>query len=51
MQDPAVKERLAQLGVELPTQTQTTPAEIRAYIQAEVDRWLPVIKAAGVSAD
>ena len=51
MQDPAVQERLAQLGVELPTQTQATPAEIRAYIQAEVDRWLPVIKAAGVSAD
>jgi tripartite-type tricarboxylate transporter receptor subunit TctC len=51
MQDPTVKERLAQLGVELPTQKEATPAEIRAYIQAEVDRWLPVIKAAGVSAD
>jgi tripartite-type tricarboxylate transporter receptor subunit TctC len=51
MQNPAVQERLAQLGVELPSQTQATPAEIRAYIQAEVDRWLPVIKAAGVSAD
>ena len=51
MQDPAVQERLAQLGVELPTQTQATPEEIRAYIQAEIDRWLPVIKAAGVSAD
>ena len=51
MQDPAVQERLAQLGVELPTQTQATPEAIRAYIQAEIDRWLPVIKAAGVSAD
>jgi tripartite-type tricarboxylate transporter receptor subunit TctC len=51
MQEPAVKERLAELGVELPTQTQATPAEIRAYIQAEVDRWSPVIKAAGASAD
>jgi tripartite-type tricarboxylate transporter receptor subunit TctC len=51
MQDPAVRERLAQLGVEPPTQPQVTPAEIRAYIQAEIDRWLPVIKAAGVSAD
>ena len=51
MQDPAVRERLAKLGVEPPAQTQATPAEIKTYIQADIDRWLPIIKAAGASAD
>ena len=51
MEDPAVRERLAKLGVQPPSETQVTPVEIKAFIQADIDRWLPIIKTAGASAD
>ena len=42
---PAVKARYAQLGA---TVVGSTPAELAAFLQAEIDRWGPVIKAAGI---
>ena len=42
---PPVKARYAQLGA---TVVGSTPAELAVFLQAEIDRWGPVIKAAGI---
>jgi tripartite-type tricarboxylate transporter receptor subunit TctC len=42
---PAVKARYAQLGA---TVVGSTPAELGTFLQGEIDRWGPVIKAAGI---
>jgi tripartite-type tricarboxylate transporter receptor subunit TctC len=45
---PPVRQRYAQLGA---TVVASTPAELAAHLKAEMERWGPVIKAAGISAD
>jgi tripartite-type tricarboxylate transporter receptor subunit TctC len=42
---PAVKARYAQLGA---TVVGSAPAELGVFLQAEIDRWGPVIRAAGI---
>ena len=42
---PPVKARYAQLGA---TVVGSTPAELATFLQAEIDRWGPVIRAAGI---
>jgi tripartite-type tricarboxylate transporter receptor subunit TctC len=42
---PQVKARYAQLGA---TVVGSTPAELAVFLQGEIDRWGPVIKAAGI---
>jgi tripartite-type tricarboxylate transporter receptor subunit TctC len=42
---PPVKARYAQLGA---TVVGSTPGELATFLQAEIDRWGPVIKAAGI---
>jgi len=44
--DPVIKERLEQLGVVV---VGSTPAELAAFLKAEMDKWAPVIKEAGIS--
>ena len=46
--DPAMRERLTALGVELTTREQQTPEWLRAFHKAEIDRWRPIIEAAHV---
>jgi tripartite-type tricarboxylate transporter receptor subunit TctC len=45
---PAVREKLAAQLMEPVT---TTPAELRTLMRAEIERWAPVIKAAGIKAN
>jgi tripartite-type tricarboxylate transporter receptor subunit TctC len=45
---PAVKQRYEQLGA---TVVGSTPAELGAHLKAEMDRWEPIIKAAGIKAE
>jgi tripartite-type tricarboxylate transporter receptor subunit TctC len=45
LQDPAIKEKLA---TQLMEPVGNSPAEFRAKIDAEIGRWAPVIKAAGI---
>jgi tripartite-type tricarboxylate transporter receptor subunit TctC len=45
---PAVKQRYAQLGA---TVVGSSPAELAAHLKAEMDRWGPVIRAAGITVD
>lgn len=45
---PPVKARYAQLGA---TVVASTPAELAAHLKSEMERWGPVIRAAGIRAD
>ncbi len=49
--DPGVIESLAGLGTAPVPADQATPAALQAKLTAEIDRWRPVIEAAGVYAD
>lgn len=49
--DPAVRERLAGLGQEIPPPEQQTPDALAAHQKAEIEKWWPVIKAAGIKPD
>ena len=46
--DPAVQKRLAEVGQEMPTPEQMTPAGFGAFHKAEMDKWTPIIKAANI---
>jgi tripartite-type tricarboxylate transporter receptor subunit TctC len=48
MDDPAVQKRLTDLGLELPTREQQTPQALGAWHKAEVEKWWPIIKKAGI---
>ena len=49
--DEAVKKRMADIGQEGWPAEQQTPAALAAQQQAEIERWWPVIKAAGIKAE
>ena len=51
LNDPAVRERLAGLGQEIPPPDQQTAEALAAHQKAEIDKWWPVIKAAGIKPD
>jgi tripartite-type tricarboxylate transporter receptor subunit TctC len=46
--DPAVRKRLADVGVEIPALDKQTPGALRALQKAEAEKWWPMIKAANV---
>jgi tripartite-type tricarboxylate transporter receptor subunit TctC len=49
--DPAVNQRLAELGIEITPLAQQSPEALRAYQKAEAERWWPIIKAANLKAE
>jgi tripartite-type tricarboxylate transporter receptor subunit TctC len=51
MADPAVRQRIADLGMDLPPAEIATPAAFAAFHKAEVEKWYPIVKAAGVKAE
>ena len=51
MQDPMVKQRLADLSSDIPSADKMTPAGLKTHLEAEIVKWGPVIKKAGVYAD
>jgi tripartite-type tricarboxylate transporter receptor subunit TctC len=46
--DPVVRKRFAELGLDVASPEQQTPAGLAAFEQAEIDKWWPIIKAAGI---
>ena len=49
--DPATKARFVQLGLDVASREQQTPEGLAAYHKAEIDKWWPIIKAAGITPD
>jgi tripartite-type tricarboxylate transporter receptor subunit TctC len=49
--DPGVRARLTDLGQEIFPREQQTPGALRAFQKAEIERWWPIIKAAGIKAE
>jgi tripartite-type tricarboxylate transporter receptor subunit TctC len=51
LKEPDFIANLAKLGTEPVPQNQATPAYLEKFLKAEIEKWAPVIKAAGQYAD
>lgn len=51
MADPATRKRISDLGMDLPPPELRTPAAFAEFHKAEVEKWYPIVKAAGVKAE
>ena len=51
MADPTVRQRLSDLGLDIPSLDQQTPEALGAFHKAEVEKWWPIIKAANIKAE
>ena len=51
LKDANLKQRYSDLGADPVVQDRATPEALRAHLKAEIDRWGPIIKKAGVYAD
>jgi tripartite-type tricarboxylate transporter receptor subunit TctC len=47
--DAALKAKLDDIGAEIPSAELQMPAGLKAFIGSEIERWTPIIKAAGVT--
>ncbi len=48
MTDPAFKKRMVELALEMPPSDQLTPEALAALQKAEIEKWWPLMKAAGI---
>src|SRR5262249_1211111 len=51
LDDPAIRRRLEELGLEIVAPERRTPEYLAKYLPAEIERWAKPIHAAGISAD
>lgn len=51
MQDPVVVQRLSDLSSDIPSADKMTAAGLKSHLEAEINKWGPVIKKAGIYAD
>ena len=49
LKDEAVRKRVLDLGNELPEDADQTPEALGRFVNSEIDKWTPVIKAAGIT--
>jgi len=49
--DPAVKARFSELGLDVAAPEQQTPEGLAAFQKAEIEKWWPIIKGAGIKAE
>jgi tripartite-type tricarboxylate transporter receptor subunit TctC len=48
--DPALRKRLIGQGLDMPPADQQTPEALGAFHKAEIEKWWPLVKAAGIKA-
>ena len=48
--DPGLRAKFAQFGLDVASREQQTPQGLAAFHKAEIDKWWPIIKAAGIKA-
>ena len=48
--DPAVRARFTDLGLDIASREQQTPEGLAAFHKAEIEKWWPIIKSAGIRA-
>ena len=48
--DTAVRDRLTDRGMQMPSGDQQSPEALGAYLRAEIEKWWPIIKAANIKA-
>ena len=46
--DPAIQKRFTELGLDVAPRAQQTPEGLAAFQKTEIDKWWPIIKAAGI---
>ncbi len=51
VQDAQFKSRIAELGAQAVTKDKATPESLAKHLKAEIEKWSPIIKKAGVYAD
>jgi tripartite-type tricarboxylate transporter receptor subunit TctC len=51
LDDPAIRQRLEELGLEVVPPERRTPEYLAKYLPTEIERWAKLIRAAGISAD
>jgi tripartite-type tricarboxylate transporter receptor subunit TctC len=49
--DPTVRQKIGALGPEIAAREQQTPAALGALQKSEIEKWWPIIKAAGIKAE
>ncbi|MFL5000120.1 MAG: tripartite tricarboxylate transporter substrate-binding protein, partial [Xanthobacteraceae bacterium] len=49
--DPALQKRFSDLGLDVASREQQTPEGLAAFHKAEIEKWWPLIRAAGVKAE
>ena len=51
LDDPAIRGRLGELGLEIVSPERRTPEYLAQYLPAEIERWAKVVHAAHISAE
>jgi len=49
--NPQVRQRFAELGIQMTPIDQQSPEALRAYQKTEAERWWPIIKAANIKVE
>jgi tripartite-type tricarboxylate transporter receptor subunit TctC len=49
--DPGVRAKLTDLGQEIPPREQQTPEALRAHHKAEIEKWWPIVRQAGIKVE
>ena len=51
LSEPTVRQRFAELGLDMPPRDRLTPEALAAYQKAEIEKWWPVIKDANIKSE
>jgi tripartite-type tricarboxylate transporter receptor subunit TctC len=50
MEDATIAKRLAEIGADIPSPDERSPRALGHLVNTEIDKWVPLIQAAGVVA-